>query len=639
MPGKFSMPRFPQEDLESTQELPQLPQDFEPLDEPVIEYSTVPDNDDVLAYDGEADYNPDEELPEDFIDVALRVVRDLPGFFKTHQKQVLLACCAVFLAVILVAVGSFAMKARDPYDEKILNNLVVVDVLVGGMTKEQATATLNANLASRYAAESMVLELGEETILLSPADTGAKFNVQAAVDAAYAFGRTGTEEEREAAYQTSLSGNYVIAALPYLDLNKDYIRKTLQAVEDAHVSQLTQSSYTLDGEVDSFSTEDFNPAASGQELVITLGTPQVEFDSQALYETVLDHYSLAQFRVADPGPVTIQEPEPLDLEAIYQEFYLECVDPTLDMSSFKTIPGSYGREFDLASAGQLLSEANYGDTIHIPMTYPAPEGDPESVLFRDVLGEFRTTLPDDEHWNQNVKLACKTISGITLKPGETFSFNAVLGQPSESRGYREVPSCSGEELTGNIGGGVCQAASTIYVAAVLSDMEILARAAHDAPVSYIEKGMDADASWDGPDFSFRNSSIYPIRLETEASGGYVKVKIIGTDMRNYTTDMEVAVSETIQPKIIYKEFDFDNEDGYEDGDIIQDGVNGYKVKTYKRKYDKNSQDLLSRDFVTNSTYASRDKIIARVAPEVTEIPTAPPSETVSGVDENVEAVG
>ena len=643
MAGKFSLPRFPQEDLDATQELPQLPDEFEPIGEdPIPDYDYHLEEASQPEYQPEysGEYDPEEELPEDFIDVALRILKDLPGFFVQHKTKFLLGACALILVVLIGFIGSFAFQTRDPYDEKILNNLVVVDVLVGGMTKDQAITTLNTNLASRYTTQPMIIQLGDETIRLEPSETGAKLNVQAAVEAAYAFGRTGSQADKEQDYQTSLSGNYVISALPYLELDKDFIRKTLEDFETACASELTQTTYTLEGEVSSLSTEVFNPAASGQTLVITLGTPQVDFDAETLYEKVLDAYSMGQFHLTESGPVTTQEPDPIDLDAIYEEFYLEPVAPTLDMTDFTAIPGSYGRDFDLAAAKLLLADAQPGDELRIPMTYPTPEGDPTEVLYRDTLGTWSTSAPSDENWKQNMRLACKAINGVTLNPGETFSFNAVIGQPTEAQGYVAAPICGTPELGGNLGEGVCQVASTLYVAALLSELDVTSRTAHAIPMTNVERGLDADIQWGSADLIFRNSSIYPIRIEAELSGGTMNVKIIGTDMRSYRTDMAVSVSETVQPKIIYEEFSYDNAESYRDGDVIQEGRDGSQVKTYRCRYDKQSGNLVARDYIATSTYASQDKIIARVAPPVADTaPDAPDSESISGVDPGVEAVG
>ncbi len=643
MAGKRNMPRFPREDLESTQELPQLPQDFESIQEPISEYNTLQPYDPQALSDPSEEYDPDEELPEDFIDTSLRILQEGLAAFGKHWKIILISLCVLVLVIFGIVFASITVSNRDPYDEKILNNVMIADTLVGGLTKDQATAVLTANLGNAYLTQSMTVDLGEQILKLTPEETGARLNVQAAVEAAYAHGRTGTEAENQQAYQTSLSSNYILAVLPYLELNTDYIRSTLDAIDTQFSSTLTQPSYALLGDSDDFTTDYFDPSSSGQTLVLTLGTPQVEFDADLLYEQIIDAYSLGQFRVEAQGPTVTQEPDALNLDAIYQEFYLAPQEPTLDMTSFQTIPGSYGREFDLDAAKNLVSQASHGQQIQIPMVYPAPEGDPASVLLRDTLGTWSTDLPDDENWKQNMRLASKALNGVKLNPGETLSFNALVGQRTEGRGYLPAMSCEDFEMNEQVGGGVCQVASTLYVAALLSELEVTNRSAHIAPIGFTDWGLDAKVEGDGADLIFRNSSIYPIRIDTEFSGGRLTVTIIGTDLRSYRTDMVVSVSETIQPKIIYEEFPYENAEGYQDGDVIQPGRNGSQIKTYRHKYDKSNGELVGRDYIATSSYPSQDKIIAQVAPPIIETEaTDPTTETIDipeDVTGDIEAVG
>ena len=61
----------------------------------------------------------------------------------------------------------------------------------------------------------------------------------------------------------------------------------------------------------------------------------------------------------------------------------------------------------------------------------------------------------------NLRLAAQAIDGRILHAGETFSFNDVVGPREKRRGYREAPNGRGAMVTG---GGVAQAASTLYMA-------------------------------------------------------------------------------------------------------------------------------------------------------------------------------
>ena len=61
----------------------------------------------------------------------------------------------------------------------------------------------------------------------------------------------------------------------------------------------------------------------------------------------------------------------------------------------------------------------------------------------------------------NLRLAAQAIDGTTVAAGERFSFNDTVGPREKRRGYRTAPNGRGALVTG---GGVAQAASTLYMA-------------------------------------------------------------------------------------------------------------------------------------------------------------------------------
>ena len=90
--------------------------------------------------------------------------------------------------------------------------------------------------------------------------------------------------------------------------------------------------------------------------------------------------------------------------------------------------------------------------------------------------------------------------------------------------------------------------------------------------------------------------------------------------------LDSSIANSTAANTVYEAFDFDNEEGYEDGDVIEEGSDGYLVKSYKIKYDRRTGKELSRDFLANSQYPATDRVIAQVAPPETEPPTEPPTE-------------
>jgi hypothetical protein len=227
-------------------------------------------------------------------------------------------------------------------------------------------------------------------------------------------------------------------------------------------------------------------------------------------------------------------------------------------------------------------------------------------------------------------LACAALNGVVLDPGETLSYNETVGQRTKEKGYLPAPAYSGHTLVDSVGGGICQVSSTLYYCSLLSDMEIVSRVNHGYSVSYIDLGMDATVNWGGPDFQFKNNTNYPIKIEAHVSDGYVKMRILGTDEKDYYVKMEYEITGYIHPDTVYEEHGPD--EGYHDGQILSGGVTGYYVKTYRCKYAKDSDKLISRDFETRSSYMGKDILIVRIVkPEETEPSTDPtnPSEETS----------
>ena len=172
---------------------------------------------------------------------------EVVSFYQQNSKLVLAALCAVSVMMIVFAILLFARSAKDPYDEKILDNVYIGDVNVGGMTKKEAVSALSNAIGSVYATSDMVIDLSGTELRITPKDSGAAFDANGAVEEAYAYGRTGTQDEREEAYSSSKTQPKIIAVLPYLNLKTDNIRKFLTDKAGNADMTLVQSTYGLEG--------------------------------------------------------------------------------------------------------------------------------------------------------------------------------------------------------------------------------------------------------------------------------------------------------------------------------------------------------------------------------------------------------
>lgn len=599
------------------------PQPIRPPVRPEPAFDLVPD--DMEGFFDEPQPEEPADSQPDFLDKLLAFVNQITAPGSKKQTAVLLAICGVSLLVIVVCIALFFGSAADPNDGRILNNVYLADINVGGMTKSEAISALKDTAGRSYTGQDMVIDLSGTELRLTPKDTGIKLDAKAAVNAAYEYGRGGTQAEKEQALLLSESQPYYIGLLPYLQLNTDYILDTLTAYAADSGSTLTQPTYGLEGREPELSADKFNENTPTQTLVIRLGTPGIGFDVNDVYEQVLDAYSLRLFLVTVENVESVQDPETVDLQKIYDEFYIEPKDASVNLQTFETIPGSYGYGFDLEAARKLLAEAKFGEEVRIPMEYIAPDVLDGDSFYKDVLGTHQTRHTTNENRNTNLRLACQAIDGTVIEPGATFSFNQTVGQRTSGKGYKAAPSDSSVAGDTTLGGGISQVSSTLYYAALLADLDITSRRANAFAPNFIDFGLDAAVSWDLYDFSFRNNLGYPIMIGAEVSGGYVRIKILGTEERSHYVMLDYTITRTTDPITEKQEFKYKNEEGYKDGDVVQEGITGYTVKTYKLKYDSATNAQISKDYIATTEYACVNKVVAKVLPEETTPPTEAPT--------------
>ena len=299
-----------------------------------------------------------------------------------------------------------------------------------------------------------------------------------------------------------------------------------------------------------------------------------------------------------------------------------------DAATDSITPEQAGAEFDVAEAQALLDAASPGETVEIPADIQQPHvtaAELKEVLFRDVLGQCRTHVSGTSARINNVKLSAAACNGVVLNSGDVFSYNATTGQRTTAKGYQAAPAYVGGETVDEVGGGVCQTSSTIYYACLRANLEITERYAHRYVPAYIDWGMDATVSWGGPDYKFTNNTDYPIKIVATYSGGYLTVKILGTNVDGTYVKMTNEVLSKTNWETVYKD-DETLPAGTEK--VTTTPYTGYKVKSYRNVYSADGK-LISSTYEATSDYKVRNKVISRgpALPEQPETPVTGPAET------------
>ncbi|MGH9821109.1 MAG: VanW family protein [Pyrinomonadaceae bacterium] len=97
-------------------------------------------------------------------------------------------------------------------------------------------------------------------------------------------------------------------------------------------------------------------------------------------------------------------------------------------------------------------------------------------LLRRRLGNSDPRLQENKITNLNI--ACPTINGVLIKPGETFSFWRLVGEATAKKGYAEGMQLSRGEVVRGVGGGLCQLANLLSWMALHTPLKIAERHHH-----------------------------------------------------------------------------------------------------------------------------------------------------------------
>lgn len=142
----------------------------------------------------------------------------------------------------------------------------------------------------------------------------------------------------------------------------------------------------------------------------------------------------------------------------------------------------------------------------------------------------------------NVKKALDCFNGFVVDPNETVSFNKVTGPHTLDNGYKIATIIYNGRYVDGVGGGICQASTTLYNALLLADAEILEVHKHTLPVKYVPLAMDAMVSDYVADLKFKNVSDEPLYIQTVCDSESVRVNIYGKKL-----DKEIKTrSETLE---------------------------------------------------------------------------------------------
>jgi vancomycin resistance protein YoaR len=307
----------------------------------------------------------------------------------------------------------------------------------------------------------------------------------------------------------------------------------------------------------------------------------------------------------------------------YEElFTVEPIDATITRTNkqFIITKEQEGEMIDIIETAKKIEERiwerNMEEPIYIVTKTIEPSYTAEALKnIQTPISSFATSYNNaDLLRNENLKVAALKINTV-LAPGEVFSLGEQLEPITYEQGYRASKVIVAGRLEDGIGGGVCQVASTLYNAVLLSNLNIVQRQNHSLPVAYVQLGRDATYASGVIDFRFENNSEYPIFIESYCENNQVYVNIFGHQSVKPSYDEIKFESETIET-ITPPAPTYIDDPTLEKGKQVQEinPLYGYKVKLY-RLYYKDGK-LVEKEYLNLSYYRPRAAIIRRGIKEV-----------------------
>ena len=512
---------------------------------------------------------------------------------KKGTRKVKKIIISVIIVILVALIFSTVFALTNINNEKIISGVTIKGVEVSGLTKEEAFAKLET-VYSEKINNNIMLQYEELESELNPTLMEVNYDIEKAVNEAYSLGRDGN----------IFTNNYnilgtLIAKRDYdvnMTMNEETTKQTINDIGSNLPGIMIESSYSVEDD----------------ELIITRGKEGVVISTDTLLSEVKEMLNdIHETENIIEIPVETKTPQEIDVDKIHSEVYQEPQDAYYTKDPFTVYPEVEGIDFDVEKAKEMIA-AEVKDEYVIDLIITKPEVTIEDIgteAFPDRLSTFSTRYDaSDKDRTTNLVLACKKLNGKVIMPGETFSYNAALGPRTYAAGYRNGKIYENGQVVDGLGGGICQISSTLYNAALMSDMEIVERRNHQFVTSYVDKGRDATVVYGLTDFRFKNTRTYPVRLVASAKGGVATVSVYGIKEadREYTYSFRTDVISTIPYTTKYVE-DSSLSAGKEV--VTQKGTNGLVCKTYMTKMLNGK--IVSTKLLSTDTYSAMQRIVKR----------------------------
>lgn len=469
------------------------------------------------------------------------------------------------------------------YANKIHAGVTVAGQDVSGLTRQAAAALLTKDVAAAQG-RSLTLVSDKNTWKLTPDSIGLKVDIDASVSAALAATRDGNFVVDQALkLKLYFKGNDLPLKTTVDQTKLDAL--VTQVATDVD-SPAVNAGVTLQGDtVKVVPAQDglvVDRKALGEQLIRALGA--LQSSSMTVPVTVdkpkvqaLDEAALAQVQTMVSGPLTLtslrqswtfsasQVAQWIDFksqaanggtplvpylsaqkmssmfERLSKQISTTPVDAHFEGDDTKAwvvpaVPGRVLKPEETAEALSACARKTKGRTAEAVATLTQPKfttADAEAMGIKDLLAVKTTLFGGTKNRQNNIRIATATIDNNGqrfLAPGEEFDFIKVVGPRSAEQGYKLAPGIQPNgELDPELGGGICQVATTLFNSVFFAGLKVTERRNHTIYISHYPEGRDAAVTTDQVNLKFVNDTAHYVWIKGWSNGFRTTFWIYGTN--------------------------------------------------------------------------------------------------------------
>ncbi len=497
-----------------------------------------------------------------------------------------------FLLVVgvVIAVGGACTTYAFAYSGRVLPRTIVAGVPIGGLTRSEAEARL-AKHDEDFLSKPLTITYAEQAWQLTPQDLGTTLSHTTALEQAYARGKQGTFWEQlgqtlTAPFRTTLwdveldvatsgrseTAQAYVASIETaaketgIDFTPNHVQivpgtpgKKLdttsleQRLYDVHRQGGSEVALLLSEFQPEVTPAQAEPARQQAEQILAAGwTLRAADVSLAVEPKTVASWLLTEVHrdatgVADGLELVIKDDElATTVSTLAGRINREPINARLQAQNGTVAviaDEKDGLKVDEEATRKAVRQAVLANTIEDGRSITAKTAVARADIRRDniaelgikeVIGSATTDFagsPTNRKFN--IGLGQRSLNGLIIRDGDTFSTIKSLGLIDESTGYLPELVILNDRTTPQAGGGLCQVSTTLFRAALNAGLPIMARQNHAYRVGYYERGVGPglDATiYQNPDvdLKIKNDTGHPIFMQSFISGTKITFELYGT---------------------------------------------------------------------------------------------------------------